>query len=158
MRGTVQLLHLLQFLSFLQGCVFSVLHIVQHTPTVFPTNIPTVFLLFKNQCLVWRRMEQWQTLSLFCVSSSSSRVAGVTFHVSHCESKESRPTRWWRRICCQSKMQKPPFWQYFRFKRTANREPSKANEGKGVGYFTEKLEVCTCSHLQPFYRSISDWK
>lgn len=36
-------------------------------------------------------------------------------------------------------------WQYFRFKPDSNREPGDVNEEKGVGYITEKLEMCSLS-------------
>ena len=38
---------------------------------------------------------------------------------------------------------KAPFCQYFEVKSKANRESDNSNEGKGVVYLTEKLEVCS---------------
>lgn len=47
------------------------------------------------------------------------------------------------RICCQTKKQKQwLFGNISSLKLTANTEPGSVNEGKGVGYVTEKLEVC----------------
>ena len=39
-----------------------------------------------------------------------------------------------------------PIWQYLRFNPNANRKPDNINMRKGVGYLTEKLEVC-CKKL-----------
>lgn len=38
-----------------------------------------------------------------------------------------------------------PSWQYFGIKPNAKRDLDNVNEAKGVGYFTEKLQVCNSS-------------
>ena len=42
-------------------------------------------------------------------------------------------------------LSKARFWQYVRFEPDVSAENDNINEGKGVGYLTEKLEVCSLS-------------